>query len=532
MKFKFTVNSLKCWLSFFWITFWRVCTPVYYHSGYFQRGGYLCYLLRTLFLFFYKWTPFTVRFSGYGCPIKDWKHVDQHAKEAYKLAGESYWVLSWAIVCLYWEGFTLAIKHDFVSFWKELWEMQNHLIRSDLFYVLQQEEKRERIQWAEIRKTAERFRRELSHKYHPWFPRSLNLYTSLLNSKGDFGWAYSIYDFLKSLFLVFIIATIYFCYMCSYFQINFLQQLAVWFVLGNLFFWLISGFNFFIKRALYGKFTSAIQRFWKRANMCFWLVEGFLFSLFYYYYLNSSQEPNFMSDYSSLNQDYLLSLVGGYTSLLWLSFLVFIFFFLQLSISYFTFYQVLIILVFMSFIIFKIFFLETYQFYYVITTFTENVWVFDEESYSWELEYEEPRLRQKTHYFLLCLMAKYWHFIFIFLSWIFFIMKVFEQKKITFTLLSLNSQNFIILYVLNLLTYIQWVKWVFRRFLDLVYFWFYTSYDIRNIELFWSEFTTLLFGQVDFSIFTFYYLNNIFTLYSNELFGLGSTYSLSFLNFI
>lgn len=44
---------------------------------------------------------------------------------------------------------------------------------------------------------------------------------------------------------------------------------------------------------------------------------------------------------------------------------------------------------------------------------------------------------------------------FIFISWFFFILKSFEVKKITFTLLGANLQNLIILYGLNLLILIN-----------------------------------------------------------------------------
>ena len=100
----------------------------------------------------------------------------------------------------------------------------------------------------------------------------------------------------------------------DFLSINLLRQLTIWLVFGLIFFWLISGFNFFLKRYRFGKFTSSIQRFWKRTNTYFWLIEGFLFILFFYYYLNSSQEVYYMYDESNLNQTHLTSLVSFYFS--------------------------------------------------------------------------------------------------------------------------------------------------------------------------------------------------------------------------
>jgi hypothetical protein len=87
-----------------------------------------------------------------------------------------------------------------------------------------------------------------------------------------------------------ILALVYFVYTMFFFKIQFLKQLSIWFVIVMIYFWLMSGFNFFLKRYQYGKFTSAIQRFWKRTNTYFWMIEGFLLLIFFYYYLNSSQE--------------------------------------------------------------------------------------------------------------------------------------------------------------------------------------------------------------------------------------------------
>lgn len=295
------------------------------------------------------------------------------------------------------------------------------------------------------------------------------------------------YNFFKTTLLSLLLAFLYFFYTIFFFKIQFLKQLSVWFVIGMLYFWLMSGFNFFLKRYQFGKFTSQIQRFWKRTNMCFWLIEGFLILLFFYYFLNSSQEPMYMYDYSSLNQEYLLSLHSISLNIILLSLVIYFMYFTMLRINLNNWFQLNFYLIIISVFIFFSFFLETYQFYYVISTFNERLWVFNEDENLWSLDIENPILRVKQDYLLVCLIAKYWHFLFIFLSWVFFLIKSFEKKKVTIVLFGVNVQNVIILYVLNFACYLQWFKWVYRRFFDLPYTWFMTNIDSKFFVKFFSE---------------------------------------------
>lgn len=275
----------------------------------------------------------------------------------------------------------------------------------------------------------------------------------------------------------------------DFFSVNFLRQISIWFVVGSLFFWLISGFNFFLKRYRFGKFTSALQRFWKRANSYFWLIEGFLFLLFFYYYLNSSQEPIYFYDESSLNQTYLFSLVVSYQSYLLLVFLIFYCFYFVLSLTTFNSKQQTLHILLITLGLIYIYLIENYQVYYILTSFFENFWAFDAELNVWKLESESPKLRLKHQYLLLALIAKYWHFLFIFLSWLFMFVKTFEQKKISYVFFGVNIQNLVILFGLNFLFNVQWLKWLGRRYLDQSYFWFFT--DVNQWSLNWlvSEIT-------------------------------------------
>lgn len=300
------------------------------------------------------------------------------------------------------------------------------------------------------------------------------------------------YNFVKTVLLAVTLMFLYFLYTIFFFKIQFLKQLSVWFVIGMLYFWLMSGFNFFLKRYQYGKFTSQIQRFWKRTNTYFWLIEGFLLLIFFYYYLNSAQEPTYMYDYSALNQEYLISLHTIGTNVILLSLVIYFMYFTLLRINSNSWAQLNLYLMVISTFIFFSFFIETYQFYYVISTFNERVWLFNEEENLWGIDVDNPILRTKHQYLLVCLIAKYWHFLFIFLSWIFFLMKSFERRKITYVLFGANLQNMLILYALNFACYLQWFKWVYRRFFDLPYTWFMTNVDNKFVFRLFFEIKLLL----------------------------------------
>lgn len=315
------------------------------------------------------------------------------------------------------------------------------------------------------------------------------------------------YNFFKTTLIVLLCTLIYFVYMIFFFKIQFLKQLSVWFVIGMLAFWLFSGFNFFLKRYQYGKFTSQIQRFWKRTNVCFWLIEGFLMLLFFYYYLNSSQEPVYMYDFSSLNQEYLISLTTISSNIILLSLVIYFMYATLLKINFNNWPQLNAYLGLISVFIFSSFFVETYQFYYVLSTFNERLWIFSEEENLWTIEIDNPILRTKQQYLLVCLIAKYWHFLFIFLSWVFFLLKSFERRKVTYVLFGANLQNFIILYALNFACYLQWFKWIYRRFFDLPYTWFMTNGDNKLIFR--------LFLEIKLIVINFFSTNLNFSTYTS-----------------
>ena len=297
---------------------------------------------------------------------------------------------------------------------------------------------------------------------------------------------------LKWVWLAFILVVVYFFISLFYIQIDLTKQIVIWYILFILYYLLLSGFNTFLVKYRYGKFTSAIQRFWKRTGMIFWLIEGFLFLLFFYYFLNSSQEPLYMFDYSNLNQELVIQLKNSYKNLILLNLAIWLSFILLLGLNTYLFFQTLIVLFIILLIITYMLYLETYQFIYVISTFADKDWVFDEFQNIWVLEIEQNNLRVKQQYFILCLIAKYWHFIFIFISWMFFLLKSLEAGNVSITSLGYNTQNLLILSLLNLLCLVQWLKIIVKKFLEITYSWFFIEYDEKFFITLLYEFYTVI----------------------------------------
>jgi hypothetical protein len=311
------------------------------------------------------------------------------------------------------------------------------------------------------------------------FQKNINIYSSIIQKfiVKLKSFSSALLFNLKWIIVAALISVIYFIVSLYYIQIDLTKQTALWYLFAILYYLLMSTFNSFLIKYKYGKFTSAIQRFWKRTGMVFWLIEGFLFLLFFYYFLNSSQEPLYMFDYSALNQELLIQLKTTYKNILLLSLAIYLSFILIYNLNYLLFSQSITILLVILLIVFYSLYVESYQFVYVISLFADKNWLFEDSSQSWMLDMEQNGMRVKQQYFVYCLIAKYWHFIFIFISWFFFFIKSLESKKITYTTLGYNTQNLLILYVLNIMCLIQWLKYSSKKFLEVTYYWFHIQYD-------------------------------------------------------
>lgn len=256
---------------------------------------------------------------------------------------------------------------------------------------------------------------------------------------------------------------VYYSLVCR--LLPFLKIMATWFIVFMLFYWLISGFVFFTKRYKYGKFTSAIQRFWRRSLILFWLVESSLFIVFIYLMFNASQEPVFMYDLIQLQKYRLFS----WRFFIYKSFLIYLTimltYILMVSIKWNIFAKMNYLVAFITFFLTYTLWIEFYQFFYVLNWYGEICWFFDVEDRVWYAESVFKRARIVNHYVTICIIAKFWHIVFIYIFWIFFLLRFIETNTFSYVALSSNLQNFIFLYVMNWLLMYPWLKKTFRKFL-------------------------------------------------------------------
>jgi hypothetical protein len=217
-----------------------------------------------------------------------------------------------------------------------------------------------------------------------------------------------------------------------------------------------------------------------------------LFLLFFYFFLNSSQESTYFYDENIINKIFLSSLQNVYFSYILLILMIFFFFFIILNINSFGFGQILLLLFVCFFILIYFFLIETYQFYYLVTFFSNFCYFFNEDLNLWCLDSNLNSIRLKKQYFYIILLLKYWHFLFIFCSILFVFCKNFEQKSVSYQLFGFSSQNLLVFFFLNVLLNLQWIKWILLRFMEIPYFWFFNNYNFSLLTCFIDEFVIFL----------------------------------------
>lgn len=347
------------------------------------------------------------------------------------------------------------------------------------------------------------------------------------------------YFFSKRTLLPITIGVLFIFFNFIVFKLSFLRVGANWFAIFLFVFWLLSGFNFFTKHARYGKHTTANQRFWKRTLMIFWLIEGFLFVLFFYYALNASAEPLFMYDQVGMFNRQLQDIRGFIFNVFLIVLIINLIVYLLITIKYTTFRQHSLFFLVITLLLVYILLVESYQFYYLTNYYDESSWVYSEDEQVWELDYEIPRSRNKSHFMTLIILAKFWHYIFIFACWAFFVMKALELCRTRYAILAMNLQNLLIFYAMAWVCMYAWLKWFLRRFMDQQYYWFFTSYrptlvnsnlvGIKHLlnstlsSVFFDFFSTLnVFNLITFSLPIKNYLSGVLSIVGYHT-GYGST---------
>nr|QBI37904.1 Ymf68 [Tetrahymena rostrata]QGS65283.1 Ymf68 [Tetrahymena rostrata] len=267
-----------------------------------------------------------------------------------------------------------------------------------------------------------------------------------------------------------------------------------WILVAMFLYWLISGFVFFIKKYQYSRFTAAIQRFWKRTYIIFWLIEAGTFSVFFYLTLNSSSEPVYMYDQIKIFKNNLFSWRWFLIKLLPSVSIILLGYYLQITLKWNLFNKQSTILFLITIILLYILWLEFYQFFHILSFYGNISWLYDYDEYIWTLEIDTRRTRLANNYISICLFAKFWHFVFITVFWIFFVLRINELGRIRYPLLVANVQNFIIIYIMSWAYMYPWLKFIFRKYLDVPYYWFFTNGRKLGIRVFFTDLKLFFYG--------------------------------------
>lgn len=292
---------------------------------------------------------------------------------------------------------------------------------------------------------------------------------------------------LKYWFLGLIIGLFVFYYLTYIRLLPFNKVIFEWLLVIMFLYWLLSGFVFFIKKYQYSKFTTVIQRFWKRSFILFWLIESFTFIIFFYLIINAPEEPFYMYDQIKVFKTHLFSWKLFLPKIVPVISLMILGYYLLLSLKWTTFSKQVPVLVVLTLTLIYVFWLEFYQFFHLINYYEEYTWVFDNDEFFWNLDKGTKRTRISNNLVTIGLIAKFWHLVFIFVFWIFFILRVNEIGRVRYPLLAANLQNFIFVYIMSWLYMYPWLKFAFRRHLETQYFWFFYNARRLGIRVFFND---------------------------------------------
>ncbi len=355
---------------------------------------------------------------------------------------------------------------------------------------------------------------------------SWRFYNNVFISNNLFGLK-SIWDSMKYWLLSIILGGFIFYYLTYLRLLPFSKIMFEWILIIMFVYWFFSGFVFFIKKYQYSKYTSIIQRFWKRSYILFWLIESCIFVCFFYLTLNASEEPTYMYDQIKIYKLHLFSWRVFLLKLIPTIFLIIFGYLLLLNLKWNTFSKQNVLLILITLNLIYIVWLEFYQFFHIINFYNDLIWSYDSEELIWNLDVEFRRTRLFNNYLAICLLAKFWHLIFIFLFWVFFLLRINEIKRVRYPLLAANLQNFIILYIMSWLYMSPWLKFIFRKQLDNSYYWFFLNNRYVFWRVFFMDIKLYLIGLFDrffsfieiknFTVFDFYYFyqNSNYLNYNN-----------------
>lgn len=271
----------------------------------------------------------------------------------------------------------------------------------------------------------------------------------------------------------------------SYLNVPMVKFINKYFIISILVYTLLTGFLFLKKLYRFGKYTSQIQRFWKRSYILFWLIELFLFIFFTYLLLTHFTESTYFLDLKPL-------VFSSYTvTSYWVFQNIVIFSIIYLNYSAIIFlknnnYQLInLVFIIINCLALFIFYNEFYRFFYAVNYYYNNLKMFNyynKKNIYVGLNSIDTVFKTRTmlHYSGLVIFLKFWHFVFIYLFYLFVCGKL-DKNEISYDSLSSNLQNFIFYLFFNMLIYVFMFKNFCIFYFTEIYYWFFTGSQFKGM---------------------------------------------------
>lgn len=328
------------------------------------------------------------------------------------------------------------------------------------------------------------------------FLKNLNIFLS--------GWNYFLSFFSKWVVpFGFMIIFVYFSLIVKSLPFN--KVLFVWVALFMVFYWLVSGFVFFFKKYQYAKFTSVIQRFWKRSLILFWLIEGGLLFVFIFLTLNSNNYLYNVVDQTQIFKTHLFSWKIFLLKVFPVTFLLLLTYLFLLNSKWQPLNKNLIFVITITTLLLYITWIEFYQFFHVMSYYNNLNWGYEAGDKFWTIKIDLRKTSQTNHLVSLLLILKFWHVLFILAVWVFFVLRSEESGRSRYPLISANFLNFVMLYALTWVYMYPWFKWFFRRYSNYSYKWFYQNNRSLGLRLFFTDLRLVFLSLADIKFLFLHY---------------------------
>lgn len=287
-------------------------------------------------------------------------------------------------------------------------------------------------------------------------------------------------------FALSLIIVILFIYVkLNYLNVPFFRYVNKYFILSILLYTLSSTFVFLRNSYKYGKYTSQVQRFWKRSYILFWLIEIFLFIFFSYLLLTHFTESTYFLDLRPLM--YSVYILNNYWVLQ--TILIFIIIYVNYLCILFlkdnNYTSINLIFILINSISLILLYNEFYKFFYTVNYYYSNSKVLNVifKKYLYMGYYGSDiiiKTRTMYHYLGLIIFLKFWHLIFIYFFYLFMCGKV-EFREMSYDMLSSNLQNFIFFFFFNFMVFLFLFKNLVIFYFTEIYYWFFVGTNHKGL---------------------------------------------------